>query len=140
MPAGTLVIGHTYALSITTTTTTRTARVGALGHLDTRYDNVSLALSDTAVGDGLQPIGDGASGSTGVTVRTPPLSDAAWRIVVRSFNAFAEVGKGPGGSVVDIARCTIVGTRGQRQDQGHQGQRRDLRTRRQGPHRRRPRQ
>ncbi len=110
VPASALVAGHTYALSINTTTTTRAARVGLLGSLNTRYDNVVLAVDDSVPGTGLSPIGDGASGTTGVTVTGPPLSDTALRRLLGSINPDAEAGKGAGGSVVPAAKCTILGT------------------------------
>ena len=110
VPASALVAGHTYALSINTTTTTRAARVGLLGSLNTRYDNVVLAVDDTAPGTGLSPIGDGASGTTGVTVTGPALSNTALRSLLGSINPDAEAGKGAGGSVVPAAKCTILGT------------------------------
>jgi hypothetical protein len=110
VPAGALVQGHTYAISIRTTTTTRSARVGVGGSLSTRYDNIDLTTDDTAPGARLTPIGDGAQGTTGVTVTGPPLSDGALARLLTTFNPFADVGKGPGGSVVPLAKCTIVGT------------------------------
>ncbi len=117
VPAGTLVKGHTYALSITTVTTTRTARLGVLGSLNTRYDNVSLALNGSA----LQPIGGGASGTSGVTVTGTSLTDRAMSTFLRSFNPYAEVGRGPGGTLVPAARCTIVGTAGRDRIKGTPG-------------------
>jgi Ca2+-binding RTX toxin-like protein len=121
VPDGMLVEGHTYALTITTNITTRTARAGVAGSLDARYDNISVTASDRAPGAGLQPIGDGASGTPGVTVTGPPLSNTALRDFLRTFSFFAEVGNGPGGSVVDIARCTILGTPGKDRIKGTPG-------------------
>jgi Ca2+-binding RTX toxin-like protein len=110
VPAGALVQGHSYAISIKTTSTTRTARVGVAGSLATRYDNIDLTTDDTAPGSRLTPIGDGAQGSPGVKVTGPPLSDGALARLLTTFNPFADVGKGPGGSVVPLAKCTITGT------------------------------
>ena len=110
VPAGALTQGHTYAVSIRTTTTTRTARVGAGGSLNTRYDNIDLTTDDTVPDARLTPIGDGAQGTPGVTVTGPPLSNGALARLLTTFNPFADVGKGPGGSVVPLAKCTIVGT------------------------------
>jgi Ca2+-binding RTX toxin-like protein len=121
VPADALVQGHTYAIQIQTTTTTHTARVGAAGSLNTRYDNVDLTTDDTAPGARLTPIGDGAQGSTGVKVTGPPLSDGALARLLTTFNPFADVGKGPGGSVVPIARCTITGTAGNDRIKGTKG-------------------
>lgn len=110
VPAGALVAGRTYALAIKTTTLTRTARAGVLGSLNTRYDNVGLSVEDSSIPAGLAPIGDGALGSPGVTVRSTSLSDRASAQLLSSTNVNAEVGRGPGGSVVPLAKCTIVGT------------------------------
>ena len=110
VPAGALAEGRQYAVRIDTTTTTRAARVGLLGSLNTRYDNVALTTDDAVPATGLQAIGDGAQGSPGVAVRSTPLSDAAAARLAASLNPYAEVGRGPGGSVVPLSRCTIVGT------------------------------
>ncbi len=112
VPAGALVAGRTYALVIKTTTTTRTARAGLLGDLNTRYDNVALSVEDSQLPPGVTPIGDGALGSPGVTVRETSRTDRAVIALLGSINVFAEVGRGPGGSVVPLARCTILGTPG----------------------------
>ena len=110
VPAGALVPGRTYALVIKTTTQTRTARAGLLGDLNTRYDNVGLSVEDSQLPPGVTPIGDGALGSPGVTVRDTSVTDRALAVLLGSINVNAEVGRGPGGSVVPLAKCTIVGT------------------------------
>ena len=121
VPAGAVVEGHTYALSITTTTTTKTARVGVGGSSNTRYDNVSLALDDSAPPAGLAPIGDGAAATRGVTVGRAPISNSAITSLLATINPYAEVGKGPGGSLVPVAKCTIVGTKGNDRIRGTKG-------------------
>ena len=110
VPEGALVPGRTYALVIKTTTLTRTARAGLLGDLNTRYDNVALAVEDAQLPPGVTPIGDGALGSPGVTVQNTSVTNRTLTALLGSINVFAEVGRGPGGSIVPLARCTIVGT------------------------------
>ena len=110
VPEGALVPGRTYALVIKTTTLTRTARAGLLGDLNTRYDNVGLTVDDSPLPPGVAPIGDGALGSPGVTVHNTSVTDRTLTALLGSINVFAEVGRGPGGSVVPMARCTIIGT------------------------------
>ncbi len=110
VPEGALVPGRTYALVIKTTTLTRTARAGLLGDLNTRYDNVGLTVDDSPLPPGVTPIGDGAPGSPGVTVQNTSVTDRTLALLLGSINVFAEVGRGPRGSVVPMARCTILGT------------------------------
>jgi Ca2+-binding RTX toxin-like protein len=99
---GTLAAGRKYHLELRSSTTTTTAREGILGTLDVRYDNVSLFVND-------QP---GAAGSSGVTFPGTPISSGAFSSLSGSLSLNAEVGHGPGGSLVPLSRCTIVGTPG----------------------------
>ena len=104
-PAGAVVAGSTYRLRIRTDTTTSTASIGALGQENTRFDNVILAVDQGGDGGGSTPIV-----SPGVTVVSGPLSDSQISALFKRFNENTEFGRGPGGSLIPLAQCTIVGT------------------------------
>ena len=107
---GTLVAGRTYHLELRSTTSTQTAS-GVQGRVEVNYDNVLLRTTDPS----------GASGSAGVTFPGAPLSETAIQRLMSSLSLFAERGSGPGGSLVPLARCTIVGTRGNDRIKGSRG-------------------
>jgi Ca2+-binding RTX toxin-like protein len=113
-PEGALVAGHTYRVRIATTTTTTVARLGVLGQTNTRFDDVALAIQQGS--DGSDGDSDGGGGGTtpmvspGVTISSDALSTSQINALFGRFNENTEVGPGPGGSLVPVARCTIVGT------------------------------
>ena len=99
---GTLTAGHSYRIELRSTTSTTTAREGVLGDTVLRYDNVSLVVND-------QP---GAGGSPGVTYPGSPISSKAFHELSSKLSINAEFGRGPGGSLVAMSKCTILGTPG----------------------------
>ncbi|MDQ5833654.1 MAG: hypothetical protein M3550_11475 [Actinomycetota bacterium] len=112
VPAGVLTSGHTYALQLETTTTS-TVALGVLGKSHTRFDNVRLAVDRAGSGGGGG--GGGGGGDTpivspGVTIVRASLSNSEINSLFNRYNENTEVGSGPGGSLVPLARCTIVGT------------------------------
>ncbi|MDQ6750493.1 MAG: hypothetical protein M3Z33_07080 [Actinomycetota bacterium] len=113
VPAGLVVAGHSYRLGIDTTTTSTVVGVGVLGVSNTRYDNVALTADTTPTG--------GAGVSPGVTIASGPVSNATINTLFASTNWTAESGSGPGGSVVPLSRCTIIGTPGNDRIRGTSG-------------------
>jgi Ca2+-binding RTX toxin-like protein len=111
---GTVVAGHSYRLRIETSTTSTTAAVGVLGQASTHFDNVALAVDRGSSGD--TPIV-----SPGVTIARSPLSNAEINVLFKRFDETTDVGRGPGGSLVPLARCTIVGTPGRDRIKGTTG-------------------
>jgi Ca2+-binding RTX toxin-like protein len=108
-PAGAVVDGHTYRLAITTETTTQTASVGINGQENTRFDNVVLAVEQSASG-GTQNGGTTPVVSPGVTVVRNFLSATDIAALFRRFDESTLVGHGPGGSLVPLDLCTVIGT------------------------------
>lgn len=101
--AGTLVAGRSYHLELRSTTTTTAAGLGIVGSAGIHYDNVVLRSTD--------PGGDTpGTGGPGVTVTNRTISDSTFRSLVERISLAAEAGTGPGGSLVALERCTIVGT------------------------------
>ncbi|HYN51959.1 MAG TPA: calcium-binding protein [Thermoleophilaceae bacterium] len=111
VPAGTLVAGRSYRIELRSSTTTTTARLGVLGTAEVEYDNVRLDLPDPS----------GASGSPGVTFAGSSLSSREISELIQRLSLSAEFGTGPGGSLVPLARCTIVGTPGKDRIRGSRG-------------------
>jgi Ca2+-binding RTX toxin-like protein len=111
--AGTLVLGHRYHLELRATMTTTAAQAGLLGSIAARYDNVEMELENTG--------GGGSSGSPGVTFTAPPLSQKHISKLITKIKWAAEAGHLPGGSVVAIKDCTIVGTPGRDTIRGTNG-------------------
>jgi Ca2+-binding RTX toxin-like protein len=116
--AGAVVDGHTYRLRMDTSTTTRTASIGVLGEENTRFDNVVLAVERGAAG--------GAGGTTPIVspgVRVVKRFRSATEIasLFRRFDENTEVGHGPGGSLVPLDLCTVVGTPGADRIKGTRG-------------------
>ena len=110
VPAGRVIAGHTYRVRIATRTTTTLVRVGVLGQTNTRFDDVVLAVDQGPSGSddgGTTPIV-----SAGVTISRDSLSISEITTLFGRFNENTEVGPGPGGSLVPVAQCTIVGTPG----------------------------
>ncbi len=103
---GDLVAGHIYRLAITSTTTSTVASIGVQGSAATRYDDVALTV-ERAGGGGASR---GLIVSPGVTIVRGSLSNSEINSLFRRFNEATEVGTGPGGSLVPISACTIIGT------------------------------
>jgi Ca2+-binding RTX toxin-like protein len=108
---GSLVAGRSYHLELRSTTTTTVARVGVQGSAEVHYDNVALSSTNPS----------GASGSEGVTFPGAPIGASALNQLASRVSLFAEVGSGPGGSLVPLARCTILGTPGNDRIKGSRG-------------------
>jgi Ca2+-binding RTX toxin-like protein len=121
VPAGAVVAGHSYRLRMQTTTTSTTAGVGVLGEASTYFDNVALTVDQGSSGGGGESGGDRPIVSAGVTIVRGPLSDAEISVLFRRFDETTDVGKGPGGSLVPLAACTIVGTPGKDRVKGTKG-------------------
>ena len=102
--ANTLTSGDRYHLELRSRMTTNSAQVGPTGSIVVRFDNVVMTLSDRGPG--------GSSGTDGVTFPGSPISDSKYRKIVKRTNWSAEKGTQPGGGVVPLADCTIVGTPG----------------------------
>jgi Ca2+-binding RTX toxin-like protein len=116
--AGAVVDGHAYRLRIETSTTTSAASIGVLGDENTRFDNVVLAVEQagTAAGGRTTPIV-----SPGVRVIKEFRSAAEIASLFRRFDEKTEVGHGPGGSLIPLDLCTVVGTAGADRIKGTRG-------------------
>lgn len=104
VPASALVPGHRYRLRIDTTTTTTLLGAGVLGTTNARFDNVGLSVAAIPSG--------GAEVSPGVTIVRGPVTINELNVTLKGLNWSADFGTGPGGSIVPLSRCTIVGTPG----------------------------
>jgi Ca2+-binding RTX toxin-like protein len=102
-PAGSVTPGRTYQLRIQAATSTATGSVGLMGEENTRFDNVVLAVDQGGSG-GATPIV-----SPGVVVRGFR-SRSQIEALFKRFDEGTLVGRGPGGSLIPLAQCTIVGT------------------------------
>ena len=114
-PAGRVIAGHTYRLRIATRTTTTLVRAGLLGQTNTRFDDVVLAVDQGSSGSGAGGSDDGGTTpivSTGVTISRDSVSTSEISALFGRFNENTEIGPGPGGTLVPVAQCTIVGTPG----------------------------
>jgi Ca2+-binding RTX toxin-like protein len=109
--AGLLRAGRTYHLELRGSITTAAARDGITGNSALRYDNIGLFVNDAP----------GASGSAGVTFPGSPTSTTSFNSLASSLSLYAEVGHGPGGSLVPLSKCTIVGTAGNDRITGSRG-------------------
>ena len=114
VPADTLVTGRSYRVQLSSQTTTSTARVGVVGSADLVYDNVTLTVGSVS-----GPAG--ASGSAGVSFPSGPISSSQVSALASRLSLSAETGSGPGGSLVPLGRCTIVGTPGADRIRGSRG-------------------
>jgi Ca2+-binding RTX toxin-like protein len=111
--ANDVVAGHSYRLRITTTSSA-TASFGVTGDENTRFDNVVLAVDQSASG-GAGGGGGGGGGTTpvvspGVTVVKSFRSDSEIAALFRRFDESTLVGHGPGGSLIPRDLCTVIGT------------------------------
>lgn len=100
--------GHTYRLRITTATDASEQSAGLLGESSTAFDNVRLSVTDQLAGGG----GEDPELSPGTTIVEGPLTIVEIVNLIGRFSPNAEVGRGPGGSLVPLELCTIVGTPG----------------------------
>jgi Ca2+-binding RTX toxin-like protein len=114
-PAGAVTAGRTYQLRIQAATSTTTGSFGVVGQENTRFDNVVLAVDQGGSG------GSGGGGNTqqggatpivspGVTVVKGFRSDSQIQAIFSRYDEGTLVGRGPGGSLIPLAQCTIVGT------------------------------
>ncbi len=120
-PAAAFVDGHSYRLTIETTTTTTTASIGVVGQENTRFDNVVLAVERATGGGGLEGRRNHADRLRGVTVVKGFRSDTEIASLFRRFNENTEVGHAPGGSLIPLDLCTVVGTAGTDRIKGTSG-------------------
>jgi hemolysin type calcium-binding protein len=114
-----VVAGHRYRIAIRTETTS-TIGLGLIsGDANTRFDNVALTVQ-TGSGNpetgGPFPIG-----TPGVTIVKRSLTNSEITRLIERFGIGADVGKGPGGSLVPLAECTVVGTPGNDRILGSRG-------------------
>jgi Ca2+-binding RTX toxin-like protein len=112
--AGTLVGGRSYHLELRSTTSTTAAGLGIIGSAEIHYDNVVLRSTDP----GADTPG---TGGPGVTFTSRTVSDSTFRSLVERISLAAEAGTGPGGSLVALDQCTIVGTPGWDRIRGSSG-------------------
>jgi Ca2+-binding RTX toxin-like protein len=113
VPAGTLKFGHDYHLELRSVIATNSAIAGLTGTISLRFDNLALRLSNSG------PMGSIAS--RGVRFFRHPISLRKFRKLAARINWAANVGSGPGGSVVPLRDCTIVGTPGADHIKGSRG-------------------
>jgi Ca2+-binding RTX toxin-like protein len=114
VPAGTLVAGRSYHLELRSTTSTTAAGLGIIGSAEIHYDNVVLRSTD--------PGGDTpGTGGPGVTVTNRTVNETDFRSLIERISLTTEAGTGPGGSLVALDQCTIVGTPGNDRIQGSSG-------------------
>jgi len=99
IPSGTLTARRTYHLELRSTTATTAAGLGIVGSAGIQYDNVALRTNNL-------------NGSPGVTFTGRTLDDAAFRRLAGRISLATEAGTGPGGSLVALENCTIIGTPG----------------------------
>jgi hypothetical protein len=104
VPPSALVPGHSYRLRIATHTT---ATVAGVGVLDTRFDNVALAVERGGGAGATTPIV-----SPGVRVIRGSYSTSEINALFKRVDERTQVGQGPGGSLIPLKDCTIIGTAG----------------------------
>jgi hypothetical protein len=114
---GALVDGHSYRLRIVTTTTSTV--LTATGTIATRFDNVALTVQTG--GGGPKTGGPLPIGTPGVTIVKRSLTSSEIARLIGRFGINADVGKGPGGSLVPLAECTVIGTAGRDRILGSRG-------------------
>jgi Ca2+-binding RTX toxin-like protein len=110
VPAGAIVDGHTYQLQIVTTARAASASLSVAGQDNTRFDNVVLAVDQAASGGGGGQGGTTPIVSEGVTVTKSFRTDRQINALFGRYDEGTKVGSGPGGSLVALRDCTIVGT------------------------------
>lgn len=109
-----VVGGHTYRLSLTTTTSATLSLSVLAADSQTRFDNIALSVQTSAPsgggagGNG----GDGGGNSPGVTVVRGPYSDSEIASIIDRFDIDADSGNGRDGSLIPLELCTILGTSG----------------------------
>lgn len=114
-----VVPGHSYRIAINSETTS-TVGLGLIsGNADTRFDNVALTVQ---TGSGKPETGGPLPiGTPGVTIVKRSLTNSEITRLIERFGINADVGKGPGGSLVPLAECTVVGTSGNDRILGSRG-------------------
>jgi hypothetical protein len=114
-----VVPGHSYRIAIRTETTS-TVGLGLIsGDANTRFDNVALTVQ---TGSGKPETGGPFPiGTPGVTIVKRSLTNSEITRLIERFGIDADVGKGPGGSLVPLAECTVVGTSGNDRILGSRG-------------------
>jgi len=111
--------GHTYRIAIHTETSS-TVGLGLInGDVNTRFDNVALTV-ETGGGDTTTG-GEFPVGTPGVTIIKSSLTNSEITRLIGRFGIDADVGKGPGGSLVPLAACTVIGTAGDDRILGSRG-------------------
>ncbi len=114
-----VVAGHSYRIAIRSETSS-TVGLGLIsGDANTRFDNVTLTVqtgSDKPETGGPFPIG-----TPGVTIVKRSLTNSEISRLIERLGISADVGKGPGGSLVPLAECTVVGTPGNDRILGSRG-------------------
>jgi Ca2+-binding RTX toxin-like protein len=116
-----VVPGHTYRIAIRTQTTS-TVGLGLInGDVNTRFDNVALTVESGSGGGDPTTGGDFPVGTPGVTIVKSSLTSSEIARLIDRFGINADVGKGPGGSLVPLASCTVVGTAGNDRILGSRG-------------------
>jgi RTX calcium-binding nonapeptide repeat (4 copies) len=108
---GALVAGRTYHLELRSTTTTTAAGLGIIGSAAIHYDDVALRTTEPG----------GSTGTPGVTFTRRSIDDRTFRLLAERISLSTEAGTGPGGSLVALENCTIVGTPGSDRIQGSTG-------------------
>jgi len=115
-----VVPGHSYRIAIHSTTTS-TIGLGLIsGDANARFDNVALTVQ-TGSGGGPTTGGEFPVGTPGVTIVKRSLTNSEIARLIERFGINADVGKGPGGSLVPLAECTVVGTSGNDRILGSRG-------------------
>lgn len=105
-----VVPGHSYRIAIHSETTS-TVGLGLIsGDANARFDNVALTVQ---TGSGKPETGGPLPiGTPGVTIVKRSLTNSEITRLFERFGINADVGKGPGGSLVPLTECTVVGTSG----------------------------
>lgn len=117
----TVLPGHTYRISIRTTTASAVGLGLPERVVNTRFDNVALTVQTGGGAGGPNTGGDFPVGTPGVTIVKSSLTNTEIAQLMRRFGINADVGNGPGGSLVPLASCTVIGTAGNDRILGSRG-------------------
>ncbi len=114
-----VVPGHSYRIAIRSETAS-TIGLGLIsGDTNTRFDNVALTVQ--TAGDKPETGGPFPIGTPGVTIVKRSLTISEITRLIERYGINADVGKGPGGSLVPLAECTVIGTAGNDRILGSRG-------------------
>jgi len=114
-----VVPGHSYRIAIRSETTS-TVGLGLIsGDANARFDNVALTVQTG--GDKPETGGPFPIGTPGVTIVKRSLTSSEISRLIARFGIDADIGKGPGGSLVPLAECTVIGTLGNDRILGSRG-------------------